>query len=110
MPEPPPLQPDDWLGVDLGIMNIAANSDGTKLRQRFQKKGTKSAMCLLKKHHRKEQRVAPNENPRIAKQWVTQAQDTRRGIALEDLMGIRDRITVHKTQRRRQHSWKFHGP
>lgn len=24
-PEPPPLDPDDWLGVDLGIVNIAAD-------------------------------------------------------------------------------------
>jgi putative transposase len=29
VPEPPPLQPDDWWGVDLGIVNIATDSDGT---------------------------------------------------------------------------------
>lgn len=29
VPEPPPLAPDDWLGADLGIVNIAADSDGT---------------------------------------------------------------------------------
>ncbi|PSR22830.1 MAG: hypothetical protein C7B45_04990, partial [Sulfobacillus acidophilus] len=28
VPEPPPLMPDGWLGVDLGIVNIAADSDG----------------------------------------------------------------------------------
>jgi hypothetical protein len=28
-PAPPPLHPHDWLGVDLGIVNIAADSDGT---------------------------------------------------------------------------------
>ena len=123
VPEPPPLQPDDWLGVDLGIVNIAADSDGqtysggpvnglrkrhAKLRRRLQQKGTKSAKRLLKKRRRKEQRFAANENHRIAKQLVTKAQDTRRGIALEDLTGIRDRITVKKAQRRRQHNWAFH--
>ena len=122
VPEPPPLQPDDWLGVDLGIVNVAADSDSTtysggqinglrkrhaKLRQRLQKKGTKSAKRLLKKRRRKEQRFATNENHRIAKQVVTHAQDTRRGIALEDLQGIRDRITVRRPQRRRHHSWAF---
>ena len=123
VPEPPPLQPVDWLGVDLGIVNIAADSDGqtysggqvnglrkrhAKLRQRLHKKGTKSAKRLLQKRRRKEQRFARHENHRIAKQLVTKAPGTRRGIALEDLTGIRDRMTVCKAQRRRQHSWAFH--
>ena len=38
---------------------------------------------------------------------MTQAQDTRRGIALDDLQGIRDRITVRRAQRRRPHSGAF---
>jgi transposase len=64
LPEPPPEKPVDFLGVDLGIKNIATDSDGKnfsgghlnslrkrhfKLRQRLQKKGTKSAKRLLKK-------------------------------------------------------------
>jgi predicted transposase len=84
VPEPPPLQPDDWLGVDLGIVHIAADSDGhtdsgshlnglrqrhDKLRQRLQRKGTKSAKRLLKKRRRKESRFATDVNHRIAKQW-----------------------------------------
>ena len=95
-PEPAPMSPDDWLGVDLGIVNIAADSDGTlysggrvnglrrrhtKLRRRLQQKGTASAKRLLK------QRFAAHENHRIVKQLVTTAQDTRRGMALEDLTG-----------------------
>ncbi len=122
VPEPPPLHPDDWLGVDLGIVNLAAASDGTtysgnpvnglrkchaKLRQRLQKKGTKSAKRLLKKRRRKEHRVATDVNHRIAKQLVAKAPGTRRGIALENLQGIRDRITVRRAQRRHQHSWAF---
>ncbi|MCL8208630.1 MAG: transposase [Actinomycetia bacterium] len=123
VPEPPPLQPDDWLGVDLGIVNIATDSDGdtysgghlnglrkrhTKLRRRLQAKGTKSARRLLKKRRRKERRFAADVNHRIAKRLVAKAQGTGRGIALEDLKGIRERITVQKAQRRTQHSWAFH--
>jgi IS605 OrfB family transposase len=123
VPEPPPLPPDDWLGVDLGIVHIEADSDGqtysgghlnglrrrhAKLRHRLQNTGTKSAKRLLKKRRRKESRFAADVNHRIAKQLVTKAQDTRRGIALDDLRGIRDRITVHKAQRRRHHSWAFY--
>ena len=122
VPAPPPRAPDDWLSVDLGIVNLAADSDGqvyagapvnglrqrhAKLRQRLQRKGTKSAKRLLKKRRRKEQRFATHENHRIAKQLVTHAPDTRRGLALEDLQGIRDRITVRRAQRRRQHRWAF---
>lgn len=52
-------------------------------------------------------------NHRISKQLVTAAHDTGRGIALEDLKGIRDRVTVRKRQRRMNgaavhHSWAFH--
>lgn len=123
VPEPPPLQPDDWLGVDLGIANLATDSDGdtysgghvnglrkrhAKLRRRLQKKGTKSAKRLLKKRRHKERRFATDVNHRIAKLLVAKAQGTSRGIALEDLTGIRDRTTVQKAQRRVHHSWAFH--
>jgi IS605 OrfB family transposase len=39
---------------------------------------------------------------------VKRAQGTGRGIAPEDLKGIRERITVKKSQRRQHHSWGFH--
>ena len=123
VPEPPKGTPEGWLGVDLGIANIAVDSDGqtfaggqvnglrhrhARLRQCLQAKGTKSAKRLLKKRRRKEARFASNENHRIAKVIVTKARDTGRGISLEDLKGIRDRITVRKAQRRQHHSWAFH--
>lgn len=123
LPEPSQGTPEGFLGVDLGIKNIAVDSDGesfsggkinslrrrhARLRQRLQSKGTKSAKRLLKKRRRKESRFASNENHRIAKMLVTKAKDTGRGIALEDLKGIRDRVTVRKAQRRQHHSWAFH--
>jgi putative transposase len=123
VPEPPAGEPKDWLGVDLGIVNIAADSDGeaysgghlnglrrrhARLRARLQAKGTRSARRLLKKRSGKERRFATNVNHVISKRLVAKAKGTGRGIALEDLKGIRCRITVKKAQRRVQHSWAFH--
>jgi putative transposase len=115
--------PAEWLGVDLGIVNIAADSDGVqhsgkavrairfrnrKLRQRLQSKGTKSTKRLLRKRRRKESRYARDVNHVISKRLVSKAKGTGRGIGLEDLSGIRDRITVRKAQRADQHSWSFY--
>src|SRR5690606_26473738 len=115
--------PKEFLGVDLGIRNIASDSDGevfsgdhvnglrhryARIRQRLQKKGTKSAKRLLKKRRHKEARFATDVNHRVAKMLVAKAKVTGRGIALEHLKGIRDRITVSKAQRRTHHSWAFH--
>ena len=113
---------DNFLGVDMGIKNIASDSDGhqytgktvtalrkrhAELRSKLQAKGTHSARRLLKKRHRKEQRFAKDVNHQISKQIVLRAKDTNRGIAIEELGGIRDRVTVHKAQRRQHHSWAF---
>jgi len=121
--EPTPKDIDDFLGVDLGIKNIASDSDGkqyagyqvnslrkrhAKLRANLQSKGTKSAKRLLKKRSRKEKRFAKDVNHQIAKQIVVRAKDTNRGIALEDLTGIRERVTVKKAQRRQHSAWSFH--
>lgn len=124
VPEPPPGgEPDGWLGVDLGVVNLATDSDGTaysgkavravrrrnqRLRAKLQRIGTKSAKRLLKKRRRKEARFARDVNHCISKQLVREAKDTRRGIKLEDLSGIRDRVTVKKAQRPDLHSWAFH--
>ena len=39
---------------------------------------------------------------------VTEAERTGRGIALEDLTGIRDRVRLRRPQRVTLHSWSFH--
>ena len=123
VPEPPVYDAKEWLGVDLGVKNIATDSDGqvwsgnkvngmrkrhAKLRAKLQSKGTNSAKRLLKKRARKESRFAKDVNHVISKRLVAKAKDTERGIALEDLKGIRSRMTVRKPQRRTQHSWSFH--
>ncbi|MGN9847582.1 RNA-guided endonuclease InsQ/TnpB family protein, partial [Nonomuraea sp. H19] len=123
LPEPPLQEPDGFLGVDLGIANIATTSTGKRhcgkglnavrhrqrrLRKRLQAKATKSAKRLLKLRRRKEARFAANINHVIAKQTVTEAERTGKGIALEDLSGIRDRVRLRKPQRVTLHSWSFH--
>ncbi|GAA0403465.1 RNA-guided endonuclease TnpB family protein [Streptomyces luteireticuli] len=122
VPEPEPYEPDGFLGVDLGIVNIATTSDGDilagrrlnryrrrhrDLRAKLQKKRTKSAKRILKRIRRREARHAAHTNHTIAKQLVATAERTSRGIALEDLGGIRQRVTARKHQRSSLHSWAF---
>jgi putative transposase len=123
VPEPPAgPEPGEWLGVDLGIVNLAADSDGAihcgktvravryrnrQLRTRLQAKGTKSAKRLLVKRRHRESRFARDVNHCISKALVSEAKDTGRGIKLEDLSGIRDRTTVRKAQRADRASWSF---
>jgi putative transposase len=122
VPEAGQYEPDGFLGIDLGIANIATTSDGEimagrtvnryrrrqlSLRRKLQAKGTKSAKRLLKKRARKEARFARDINHCIAKKIVTEAERTSRGIALEDLTGIRDRARLRKPQRVTLSSWAF---
>lgn len=110
------------LGVDLGVANIATDSDGNvysgskvknirfrhrRLRSALQSAGTKSAKRHLRKLSGKEALFARDTNHVISKQIVATAKGTCRGIAIEDLSGIRDRITVRKKQRAVLHSWSF---
>ena len=121
--EPDLIDPTGFLGVDMGIANIAYDSDGTRhagdklngyrrrqqrLRKRLQDKDTKSARRLLARRRRKEARHAANVNHRIAKTIVTEAARTGRGIAVEELTGIRERVRLRKPQRVTLHSWSFH--
>jgi IS605 OrfB family transposase len=121
--DPTPTEVKEFLGVDLGVVNIATDSDGNvysgshvrsmrhrhrKLRTKLQKKGTKSARRKLKRLSGKERRFATNTNHVISKQIVALAKGTGRGIALEDLSGIRDRITARTGKQRYDlHSWAF---
>ncbi|MFH8572949.1 RNA-guided endonuclease InsQ/TnpB family protein, partial [Streptomyces sp. NPDC017993] len=122
IPEAEQYEPDGFVGVDLGIANIATTSTGytaagrglnrhrrrqLDLRRKLQKKGTKSAKRRLKARARKEQRHAANTNHIIAKTIVTEAERTSSGISLEELRGIRQRVRLRKPQRVTLHSWAF---
>ncbi|WP_328981142.1 transposase [Streptomyces mirabilis] len=124
VPEAPlNTDPMDFLGIDLGIVNIATTSDGEimagrelnrirvrerGLRTKLQKKNTPSAKRRLKKRRHKEARRARDINHKIAKHVVAEAERTGRGIALEDLTGIRERVRLRKPQRATHSSWAFH--
>lgn len=122
IPETEEFVADDWLGVDLGIVSLAADSDGTihtgspvervrsKLARRkagLQRRGTKAAKRRLRKLAGKEARFRAITNHQISKVIVQTAERTGRGIALEDLKGIRGRVTARRSQRSRLHSWSF---
>ena len=122
VPEDTPIQPTHFLGVDLGIVNIAVDSEGwrysgdtvERVRQRcaahrrtFQATGTKAAKRRLKKLAGRESRFRRAVNHVIAKQLVARAKDTKAALALEDLTGIGDRTTVRKSQRNKHKSWSF---
>jgi putative transposase len=106
--EPLPRTPEDWIGIDLGIKNIAVDSTGethsgsqlkglrhryARTRSRLQARQTEAAHKLLKKRKHKEARMARHVNHEISKRIVSKAQRTNSGIALEDLKGIRERDT-----------------
>lgn len=55
----------------------------------------------------RQRRFQKDTNHCISKQLVAKAKDTKRAIALEDLSGIRQRVTVRKTHRARLHNWAF---
>jgi putative transposase len=126
--EKPEYDPLGALGVDLGIENIAVDSDSRYLKVRrlkkqgsvitnkqrsiLQKVGTKSAKRKLKKISGRERRFKKDTtNHVISKAIVSKAKGTARAIGMEDLKYIRSRsrATVrYKGSKRDRHSkWSF---
>jgi IS605 OrfB family transposase len=118
----PPLRSSGILGVDLGIKNIAVDSEGrvytddqvekvrtryNELRGRLQRIGTKSAKRHLKRMSGRERRFKRDVNHCISKKIVSTAKGTCSTIAMEDLTGIRGRTTVRRRQRDRHSKWAF---
>jgi IS605 OrfB family transposase len=121
-PVEPPMEPERFLGVDLGIVNLAVDSDAHTYtgndveavrqrcqthRQTFQARGTKKAKRCLRQMAGKESRFRRWVNHHIATKLVAHAKDTKAALALEDLTGIRDRTTVRKGQRNQHSGWSF---
>ncbi len=133
VPEDLPIIPDDILGLDFGITNLATSSDGEYFtgaiverirqkrfiqRQNLQHKASeqsksgkrpRSIYKLLKRLSGREKRFRYVENHRISKTIVSLAKGTNRGIALENLKGIRTRIEkrFRKNQRAKVSGWSF---
>lgn len=124
LPENPPIKIEDFLGVDLGIANIATDSTGNQFsgekiernrrrrntaRKQYQRKGTKNAKRRLKKMSGKQARYQRHVNHEISKKIVKKAKALEVGIALENLKGIngRSKKTVSKSFRRKLGNWGF---
>ena len=113
----------DFLGCDLGIVNLLTDSDGTsysgkiiddkrnkiqRLRSALQSKGTKSAKRHLKKLKNKEKNFRRNVNHVISKMIVKKAKDTQRCAVLEKLKNVRKlEKKVKRSERSRHSGWAF---
>ncbi|HVA88952.1 MAG TPA: transposase [Chloroflexota bacterium] len=121
-PAPARVSHGGVLGVDLGQVHLAVDSDGqgfsgakvkgvrhyyAKRRARLQHAGTKSAKRRLKAIKRKESRFQRQTNHQISKTLVAKAAGAAKALALEDLRGIRERVTVCAAQRAYRLSWAF---
>jgi IS605 OrfB family transposase len=122
-PDPTPGPPaGGTLGVELGIVNLATDSEGERFtgvrihvartrshahRQRLQQCGTRSAKKRLRRVSGREARFQKDTNHCISKRLVHKAVVARKALALEDLKGIRERTTVRRAHRYARHSWAF---
>ena len=123
LPDPPLMETDGVLGVDLGIVEIATDSEGRSYsgegikaarrrtrahRSALQKAGTKRAKRSLKKMSRKAGRYSRWLNHNISKQLVQSALSSRKALALENLKGIRERANgFNREMRWRMGNWAF---
>jgi len=131
--DPPTIDAQGVLGVDLGRTDIAVTSDGgtfsgahitairdryarnRRSRQRKASKGTRSTRRRVRQAQKRlsgrESRFQANINHTISKRIVANAVAAKQAIACEDLTGIRERANKQardKTERRRSNAWAFH--
>jgi putative transposase len=125
VPSPAPVPPvGGVLGVDLGIVNLATDSEGQHFtgvqvhvvraryhlrRQRLQQCGSRNAKRRIRRTGQREARFQKDVNYCISKQLVQKAVVARKALALEDLTGIQERArtTVRRAHRYERHSWAF---
>jgi IS605 OrfB family transposase len=123
VPDGTPIDPEDFIGVDLGIVTIATTSDGdghdgkdverVRVRHNLQRKrlgrtNTTGSKKKIRRMRDKEARFRRHENHVVSKRIVGTAKRTGRGIAIEDLDGIRERVTARGGDgRNRLSGWSF---
>ena len=132
VPDGTEIPATDFIGIDLGIINIATDSDGGQMsgakvdkarrkygdkRKTLQEAATqrrksgrrpRSIRRKVLKNKAREARYKRDVNHCTTKEYVNTARRTGRGIALEDLEGIRDRATARGGDaRNRLHGWSF---
>ena len=124
LPTPPPADISNGvLGIDLGIVEIASDSEGNQYsgeqvnavrkrvrehRRQLQKAQTNSAKKRLRRIARRQSRFVKDTNHCISKKIVATALTSKKAISLEDLTGIRDRVSVlGKRMRWMLGNWSF---
>lgn len=132
VPEAAPVPVTDFIGIDFGIVNIATDSDGGQMpgdkveraRRKYGERRKKLQEAAAKRKARgkrprsirrklandraKESRYKKDVNHCTSKAYVANAKGSGRGIALEDLEGIRDSVTARGGDaRNRLHGWSF---
>ena len=98
---------EEFIGVDLGVRDLIATSDGDtisssevyrvrekyhRIRKSIRSKGIRGCYKLLKRLNGKESRFCAAIDHRISKWLVSKAKDSHRGIAIENLSGIRKKL------------------
>ena len=130
LPDKAPIKVHDFLGVDMGIAKLVTTSDGDsvsgaevesvrmryfnirrslgrKMHWRNKRRTRKNARRAMKRIGNKETRFRRHQNHVISKQLVLHAKGTGRGIAIEDLKGIRGRTRFQRKQRAKMSGWAF---
>lgn len=123
LPDTPAITATGVLGVDLGVSQIAVDSEGNAytgqdvedyrvrtqaLRSNLQSCGTRSAKRHLKKIRTKESNYRRTLNHQISRRIVNLAKAQNCSIAIENLKGIQQRTRlVRKTQRAKMTGWAY---
>jgi IS605 OrfB family transposase len=131
VPEKTPIPHTDFIGIDLGVANLATTSDGGRFggekvesvrqgyhvrrqtlqhaaaRRKAKGRRPKAIRRALRRTGGRESNFRRDINHVISKQLVTLATDTGRGIALEELTHIRSRTRFRRSQRAKMAGWAF---
>ena len=125
LPDPPAADTSGGvLGIDLGIVEIATDSEGEshsgaavkavrrrnrEHRRRVQRKRTRSAYKRLQAVKRRVSRFSKDINHCISKHLVQKALSAAKALSLEDLTGIRERANGYSRELRWQlGNWAFY--
>ena len=123
-PDPPKADTSGGvLGVDMGIAELATDSEGESYsgavvkavrravrehRRQVQKKRSRSAFKRLQKISRRASRFSRDVNHCISKSLVQTALSAKKALALEDLTGIRERANgFNREMRWQMGNWAF---
>jgi putative transposase len=122
LPETTPIAATDFIGVDLGIVNILTTNDeppvsgnlidakrerAARARTTYQRRNSRSARARLRKLSRKQARYQRDTNHCLSKKLVAKALREGKGIGLEDLTHIRTQTTARHKYRARHSNWSF---